>query len=87
MIENVRGLLGLVQMGVLEIYPWGSIVDRLEQPDRLIFDLDPDNGLALDRVIASAVTVRETLRASGCAASPRPPAERVFTSSCRSSRP
>ena len=65
MISDVRGLIGLVQMGVLEIHPWGSTVDRLEQPDRLIFDLDPDDGLAWERVIAAAVTVRETLRGLG----------------------
>ncbi|MGO8917826.1 MAG: DNA ligase D [Stellaceae bacterium] len=65
MIEDVQGLIGLVQMGVLEIHPWGSTVDRLERPDRLIFDLDPDAGLPWERVIASALTVRETLHGLG----------------------
>ena len=65
MVEDVKGLIGLVQMGVLEIHPWGSTVDRLEQPDRLIFDIDPDAGLAWERVIASAVTVRDTLLSLG----------------------
>ena len=65
MIEDAQGLVGLVQMGVLEIHPWGSTVDRLEQPDRLIFDLDPDQGLAWERVIAAALAVRELLRSLG----------------------
>jgi bifunctional non-homologous end joining protein LigD len=61
MIEDARGLVALAQMGVLEIHPWGSTVDRLEQPDRLIFDLDPDEGLAWERVVAAALEVRATL--------------------------
>ena len=61
-IEDVRGLLALVQMGVLEIHPWGSTVDHPERADRLIFDLDPDEGLGWDRVIASAVAVRDALQ-------------------------
>jgi bifunctional non-homologous end joining protein LigD len=65
MIEDAPGLIGLAQMGVLEIHPWGSTIDRLEQPDRLIFDLDPDTGLAWERVIAAALTVRDTLEGLG----------------------
>lgn len=65
MIEDAQGLLGLIQMGVLEIHPWGSMIDRLEQPDRLIFDLDPDTALPWERVIAATLTVRETLNKLG----------------------
>jgi len=62
MIEDVHGLVGLVQMGVLEIHPWGSKIDRLDRPDRLVFDLDPDTGLAWARVVEAAFTVRDTLQ-------------------------
>ena len=65
MIEDTQGLLALVQMGVLEIHPWGSTIDRPETPDRLIFDLDPDEGLGWERVIAAALAVREALEALG----------------------
>jgi bifunctional non-homologous end joining protein LigD len=64
-IEDVRGLLGLVQMGVLEIHPWGSTIADLERPDRLIFDLDPDEGLGWDRVIETATAVRDLLKDLG----------------------
>jgi len=36
----------IVQLGVLEIHPWGSRVDRINQPDRLIFDMDPAEDVA-----------------------------------------
>jgi bifunctional non-homologous end joining protein LigD len=61
MIEEKQGLLALVQMGVLEFHPWGSTVDRLDKPDRLIFDLDPDEALDWNRVIAAALAVRNQL--------------------------
>src|SRR5688572_30415577 len=41
-IEDVGGLVAMVQMGVLEIHPWGVTTAILDKPDRLIFDLDPD---------------------------------------------
>ncbi|HEJ83279.1 MAG TPA: DNA ligase D, partial [Desulfobacteraceae bacterium] len=40
-VRDLPGLISLVQLGVLEIHPWGSRMDMLEKPDRMIFDLDP----------------------------------------------
>ncbi len=40
-LDNAKGLVGLAQMGVLEIHPWGSRNDALEMPDQLIFTLTP----------------------------------------------
>ncbi len=65
MIEDAAGLVALVQMSVLEIHPWGSTIDNLEKPDRLTFDLDPDEGLGWDQVVAGAVAVRELLETLG----------------------
>ncbi|MGE5270799.1 MAG: DNA ligase D [Thiohalocapsa sp.] len=64
-IENLAGLIGVVQMGVLEIHPWGSTVDHLETPDRITFDFDPDVGLPYERVTAAAIEMREALLGIG----------------------
>ena len=40
-IKDLPGLIGLVQINALEIHPWGSSVEDLDRPDRLVFDLDP----------------------------------------------
>ncbi len=64
-IEDVAGLLSLVQIGVLEIHPWGSTVDKLEQPDRVTFDLDPDEGLPWPRVTEAALEIRDVLAGLG----------------------
>jgi bifunctional non-homologous end joining protein LigD len=60
-LDNAKGLIGLAQMGVLEIHPWGSRNDALETPDQVIFDLDPDEGIAWKQLVASAFEVRDLL--------------------------
>ncbi|MET0413907.1 MAG: DNA ligase D, partial [Polyangiaceae bacterium] len=65
MVRDVEGLFGLVQMGALEIHTWGCRVAALEQPDQLVFDLDPDEGLPWPRVIEAARTLRERLERVG----------------------
>jgi bifunctional non-homologous end joining protein LigD len=64
-IEDLPGLIGLVQMGVLEIHPWGSRVDKLESPDRVTMDLDPDEDLPWRRVTEAAIDVRDALAGIG----------------------
>ncbi|EHL30856.1 non-homologous end-joining DNA ligase [Legionella drancourtii] len=60
-LNDQEGLFSLVQMGVLEIHPWGSKIDHLEQPDILIFDLDPAPDVPWSKVVAGAFDVREHL--------------------------
>ncbi len=64
-IDELAGLMCLVQAGVVEIHPWGSTVDHLEQPDRLIFDLDPGENVPWTAVIEAAHDVRDRLVALG----------------------
>jgi DNA ligase D len=64
-IKDVRGLLALVQMGVLEIHPWGARVDRPDRADRVIFDLDPGEGLGFAAVAEAAHEVHRGLDALG----------------------
>jgi bifunctional non-homologous end joining protein LigD len=60
-IEDLEGLIALVQAGVLEIHPWGSRREKLDRPDRIIFDLDPGEDVPWNRVIAAALEVRARL--------------------------
>ncbi len=60
-----EALAGLAQMGVLEVHPWGSRNVELERPDRLIFDLDPDEALGWGTVTEAAAEVRARLKAIG----------------------
>jgi bifunctional non-homologous end joining protein LigD len=64
-VNDIEGVIGLVQMNVIEIHPWGSTIADLEHPDRLVFDLDPDTGVEWSRVRDAARTVRERLQAVG----------------------
>jgi bifunctional non-homologous end joining protein LigD len=60
-VEDARGILACVQMGTIEFHGWGSRADKLEYPDRLVFDLDPDVGLDFDKVKAAAERLRVLL--------------------------
>lgn len=64
-VESAADLIGLVQAGALEIHPWGSRIDHLEQPDGLVFDLDPDEGIAWQEILRVAGTLRERLESLG----------------------
>ena len=64
-IDSLEGLLSLAQMGVLEIHIWGSHRDKIEQPDYVVFDFDPDEGLGWDRVVEGALAMRAFLEDLG----------------------
>jgi bifunctional non-homologous end joining protein LigD len=67
-IDDLDGLMALVQSGVLEIHPWGSTSRNLEKPDMIILDLDPGEGVPWSRVIDAARDVKQRLEAAGLAA-------------------
>jgi bifunctional non-homologous end joining protein LigD len=64
-VRDLAGLLSLAQMSILEIHPWGSRRDKLDNPDRIIIDLDPDEGLPWQNVIDAAFQTRELLEEMG----------------------
>jgi len=64
-IDDLAGIIAGVQMGTLEFHIWGSRIDSLEKPDRLVFDLDADEGLDFARVREAAFDLRDRLAAIG----------------------
>jgi bifunctional non-homologous end joining protein LigD len=65
MVDDLPGLIALVQMGALELHVWGSHAGRLEYPDRMVVDLDPDESLPWSRVVEAAELVRDRLTEVG----------------------
>lgn len=70
-IDDLAGLMQLVQMNAIEFHPWGSTIDDLERPDRIVFDLDPDEGIGWTQVKAAAVEVRDRLAEIGLDSYPK----------------
>jgi bifunctional non-homologous end joining protein LigD len=63
--DDIKGLLTCVQMGTVEFHGWGSKVEKVEYPDRLVFDLDPDVGLDFDKVKTAAVRLKALMQDLG----------------------
>jgi bifunctional non-homologous end joining protein LigD len=64
-LDSEDALVGLAQMGVLEVHPWGSRNHDLEHPDRLILDLDPDESLPWSVLCEAAAEARKRLKKLG----------------------
>src|SRR3954469_23493682 len=62
-VDDLAGLLGLVEMGAIELHPWGTTIDDIEHPDLLVFDLDPGEGIAWEFVVDTAFALRKLLEA------------------------
>ena len=60
-LDDDRGILQCVQMGTIEFHGWGSRSTDVEAPDRMIFDLDPDEGLGFDQVRDAARDIHDRL--------------------------
>jgi bifunctional non-homologous end joining protein LigD len=60
-VDDQAGLLGLLEMDVVEVHAWNSTIDDLEHPDTLVFDLDPGKGIAWEFVVESALALRDLL--------------------------
>ena len=64
-IENEKGLLEIIQMGAIELHPWGASVDAIDFPDRMIFDLDPAPDVPFEAVKLAAQDLRRRLQTKG----------------------
>ncbi len=65
-VEDAKGYLALAQFGVIEFHAWGCRWrDALEEPDRVIFDLDPGEGVKFKAIVEAAFFVRDYLEGLG----------------------
>lgn len=64
-IRTRRGLISAAQVGALELHVWGCRADAIEKPERIVFDLDPDEDLDFADVRIAAVEVRDVLDSLG----------------------
>ena len=69
--NSIAAVVGLVQMGVIELHVWGARTSDLAKPDRMVFDLDPDPSVAWREVIAAAHRTRERLEDLGLESFPK----------------
>jgi bifunctional non-homologous end joining protein LigD len=68
MVTDLASLVSLVQIGVLELHVWGARADRLDRPDLVVFDLDPDAAVPWPRVVETAAALRAYLADLGLVA-------------------
>ncbi len=64
-IKQAKGLVALTQVGVLELHAWGSTIAHPNDPDRMIFDLDPGPGVPWQRIKDTAAAMRTRLEDLG----------------------
>lgn len=70
-VTSLPHLIGLMQAGALELHIWGSKVDKLEQPDQLVFDLDPAPNVPLQEIFRVAHELKQRLEDLGLVTFPR----------------
>ncbi|WP_174803502.1 DNA ligase D [Martelella limonii] len=64
-VASPAAFVAAAQMGTIEFHGWGASADRIEAPDRLIFDLDPDEGLGFAETKKAAFEMRDVLEEIG----------------------
>lgn len=70
-VDDLAGLLGLVEMDAVELHPWNATVDDIEHADRIVLDLDPGKGVDWDEVVGTALTLRDIMEAEGLESWPK----------------
>ena len=64
-LDGALGLHTAAQFGAIELHGWMSRMDAIEAPDRMVFDLDPDEDLAFDEVKRAAQDIAKALKGLG----------------------
>src|SRR5215213_8678327 len=64
-VDDLAGLLGLVEIGIVEVHPWPATIDDIERPDLMILDLDAGDGIEWPFVLETAFQLRDILADEG----------------------
>lgn len=64
-VPNADALVNAAQMNVIEFHTWNSMARRIDEPDRMVFDLDPGEGVPWQRVQEAAVLTHTLLSELG----------------------
>jgi len=70
-VDDLAGLLGLVEIGVIEVHPWAATVNDYEHADQLVLDLDPGEGVLWEFMIQTAIDLRKLLEGQGLESWPK----------------
>jgi bifunctional non-homologous end joining protein LigD len=65
MVDGLPAILGLVQISALELHVWGSRAEHIDQPDIIVFDLDPGEDVGWQAVVDAALLIKERLERLG----------------------
>jgi len=69
-VDDTDGVIACVQMGAIEFHGWGAMVGAVETPDRMVFDLDPDEGLGFAETRRAAEYLKGQLAELGLTSFP-----------------
>ncbi len=64
-VDNVDALMAMIQISAIEFHPWGCRADRMDRPDRMVLDLDPDTTVPWSAVIEAGMNLRQSLEDAG----------------------
>lgn len=64
-VDSVDALMAMIQISAIEFHPWGCRADRMDRPDRMVIDLDPDTSVPWSAVVEAAISLRESLEDLG----------------------
>jgi bifunctional non-homologous end joining protein LigD len=66
-IDSLEALIAVLNGDILELHTWNATADRVEQPDRLVFDLDPAGDVTWAQLVHAALLIRDRLATRGLA--------------------
>jgi bifunctional non-homologous end joining protein LigD len=64
-VDSADALVAAAQMNTIEFHTWNSTAKKIDQPDRVIFDLDPGEGVSWAQVQEAALLMRAMLTELG----------------------